>query len=88
VAGEEVSGLDPVETYEQAKAYYTSQDMVMSEMTPFQNKDAIATTNTYAERHDLTTIAELRSVNHFILGARPEFESLYLGWKVYRAFTG
>ena len=48
VAGEEVSGLDPEETYGQAKEFYAGQDMMMSEMTPFQNKDAIATTPEYA----------------------------------------
>ncbi len=79
VAGEEVSGLDPQETYEQAKAFYAGQDMVMSEMTPFQNRDAIATTQEYAEDNGLTTIADLRGVEGFTLGARPEFESLYLG---------
>jgi len=79
VAGEEVSGLDPAETYEQAKAFYAGQDMVMSEMTPFQNRDAIATTLEYAEANGLTTIADLRGVERFTLGARPEFESLYLG---------
>jgi osmoprotectant transport system substrate-binding protein len=79
VAGEEVSGLDPDETYRQAKEYYAGQGMAMSEMTPFENKDAIATTDAYAARHGLTTIADLRSVDRFVLGARPEFEHLYLG---------
>ncbi len=79
VAGEEVSGLDPEKTYEQAKAFYTGQDMVMSTMTPFQNKDAIATTREYAEGNGLTTIADLDKVKRFTLGARPEFETLYLG---------
>ncbi len=77
--GEEVSGLDPQQTYDQAKAFYAGQDMVMSEMTPFQNKDAIATTREYAEQNDLETIADLRTLDRFTLGARPEFESLYLG---------
>jgi osmoprotectant transport system substrate-binding protein len=77
--GEEVSGLDPQRTYDEAKAFYAGQDMVMSEMTPFENKDAIATTREYAEANDLTTIADLRRERRFTLGARPEFESLYLG---------
>jgi osmoprotectant transport system substrate-binding protein len=77
--GEEVSGLGPQETYDRAEAFYKGQDMVMSEMTPFQNKDAIATTRAYAEAHRLRTIADLRKVDRFTLGARPEFESLYLG---------
>ncbi len=77
--GEEVSGLNPQQTYDKAKAFYAGQDMVMSAMTPFQNRDAIATTRRYAEAHSLRTIADLRDVNRFALGARPEFESLYLG---------
>ena len=77
--GEEVSGLSPEETYDQAAAFYKSQDMVMSKMTPFQNKDAIATTRAYAEANRLRTIADLEKVDRFTLGARPEFETLYLG---------
>jgi glycine betaine/choline ABC-type transport system substrate-binding protein len=79
VAGEEVSGLDPDETYAKAEEYYAGQDMAMSEMTPYQNKDAIATTRTFATKNDLTTIADLRRLDGFVLGARSEFESLYLG---------
>jgi osmoprotectant transport system substrate-binding protein len=79
VAGEDVSGLDPDETYEEAKEFYAGQDMVMSEMTPFQNKDAIATTTTFAEENDLTEIGDLAELDTFVLGARPEFEDLDLG---------
>jgi osmoprotectant transport system substrate-binding protein len=79
VAGEEVSGLDPEETYEQAKAFYAGQDMAMSEMTPFENKDAIATTTAFAQSNHLRSIGDLRDLDRFTLGARPEFETLYLG---------
>lgn len=80
VAGEAVSGLDPDETYEQAKEFYAGQDMVMSEMTPFENKDAVATTTTFAEENDLTSIPDLATLDSFVLGARPEFEDLQLGF--------
>jgi len=79
VAGQEVSGLDPDETYEAAKEFYAGQDMVMSEMTPFENKDAIATTAEFAEANDLTAIGDLAGLDSFVLGARPEFEDLQLG---------
>ncbi len=79
VAGEEVSGLDPDDTYRQAKAFYDGRGMAMSEMTPFQNVDAIATTKAFAQERRLETIADLRKLDSFTLGARPEFESLYLG---------
>ncbi len=79
VAGQDVSGLDPDETYERAKEFYAGQDMVMSEMTPFENKDAIATTNGFAADNDLTAIGDLAGLDSFVLGARPEFEDLHLG---------
>ena len=79
VAGEEVSGLDPVETYRQARTFYARRGMAMSEMTPFQNKDAVATTDAFAQERRLKTIADLRKLKSFTLGARPEFEGLYLG---------
>jgi glycine betaine/choline ABC-type transport system substrate-binding protein len=79
VAGEDVTGLDPEETYEKAKAFYETRDMEMSAMTPFENKDAIATTSRFAQREQLRSIADLAELPSFTLAARPEFESLYLG---------
>jgi osmoprotectant transport system substrate-binding protein len=79
VAGEEVSGLDPKETYRQAKAFYDRRGMAMSEMTPFQNVDAIATTKVFAQERGLKSIADVAKLDRFTLGARPEFENLYLG---------
>jgi glycine betaine/choline ABC-type transport system substrate-binding protein len=79
VAGEEVSGLDPETTYEQAARFYRQQGMTMTSMTPFQNRDAIATTRDFALRHRLRSIEDLDSVPGLRLGARPEFGHLYLG---------
>ena len=79
VAGKPVSGLDPQATYEQARAFYATRNMSMSAMTPFENKDAIATTKTYAQTNQLASIADLKKLPTFRLGARPEFDGLYLG---------
>ena len=79
VAGEEVSGLDPEQTYEAVEDYYESQGMVVSEQTPFENKDAIAVTDAYAEGNGLASIGDLADLESFVLGARPEFEDLQLG---------
>jgi osmoprotectant transport system substrate-binding protein len=79
VAGQEVSGLDPRRTYERAKAFYGRRGMAMSAMTPFQNVDAIATTKAFAQERGLRSIADLRRLDEFTLGARPEFENLHLG---------
>jgi glycine betaine/choline ABC-type transport system substrate-binding protein len=79
VAGEEVSGLGPQETFDQVKAFYAGRGMATSSMTPFEDVDAIATTDVFARRNRLTEIGDLRRLDAFTLGARPEFESLYLG---------
>ncbi len=79
VAGQEVSGLDATETYDQVEDYYADQDMVVSDPTPFENKDAIAVTDAYAEENGLTSIADLADLDSFVLAARPEFEDLQLG---------
>lgn len=79
VAGQPVSGLDPQATYERAKQFYSTRNMAMSAMTPFENKDAIATSRTFAQEHRLTSIADLKGLPAFRLAARPEFDGLYLG---------
>lgn len=79
VAGQEVTGLDPEQTYQRAREFYAGQDMVMSEMTPFENRDAIAVSEAYAAERDLGTIDDLAEVGTVRLGARPEFEDLQLG---------
>jgi osmoprotectant transport system substrate-binding protein len=79
VFGEEVSGLDAQKTYDQVKELYNSRGQAISSMTPFENVDAIATTNLFAQRERLRSIADLRRLDSFTLGARPEFENLYLG---------
>jgi osmoprotectant transport system substrate-binding protein len=79
VAGEEVSGLDPKSTYRRARAFYDRRGMAMSEMTPYENVDAIATTKAFAQENGLKSIADLRRLKRFTLGARPEFEGLQLG---------
>jgi osmoprotectant transport system substrate-binding protein len=79
VFGEEVSGLDAQRTYDQVKELYEARGQAISQMTPYENVDAIATTNLLAQREQLRAIADLRELDSFKLGARPEFEDLYLG---------
>ena len=79
VAREDVTGLDPEETYDRVKAFYAGRDMATSAMTPFENVDAIATTSAFAQENRLQEIGDLRRLDSFTLGARPEFESLFIG---------
>ena len=60
----------------------------MSEMTPFQNKDAIATTTAFAARTTSRPSPTCGTSTSFMLGARPEFESLYLGLEGCSRSTG
>jgi osmoprotectant transport system substrate-binding protein len=75
VAGEDVTGKSAAETYRIAHDFYASRGQALSRQTPFENVDAIATTRYSAQRDRLLTVADLRRLDHFTLGARPEFET-------------
>jgi osmoprotectant transport system substrate-binding protein len=73
VAGEDVAGKNADETYRIARDFYGSRGQALSAQTPFENVDAIAATRYFAQRERLRTVADLRRLPHFTLGARPEF---------------
>jgi osmoprotectant transport system substrate-binding protein len=73
VAREDVAGKDAQQTYEIARRFYGSRGQTLSTQTRFENVDAIATTVFFAQRHGLSSLADLRKLRHFTLGARPEF---------------
>jgi osmoprotectant transport system substrate-binding protein len=55
--------------------------MALSEQTPFENVDAIATTQFFAQRRGLLSVADLRKLSGVALGARPEFAERVQGLK-------
>jgi osmoprotectant transport system substrate-binding protein len=63
----------PAQEYVLAKAFYAKRGQVMSDMTPFFDTDAIGVKKTFATKYGLVTVADLKKVPHFTLGARPEF---------------
>jgi osmoprotectant transport system substrate-binding protein len=79
VAREESSGLDADETYRRVKAFYESRGQTVSGTTPFENVDAVATTRSFAQRHRLRTVADLRRLERFTFGAQPEYETRLQG---------
>ena len=79
VAGEDVTGKNAADTYRIARDFYASRGQALSRQTPFENVDAIATTRYFAQRERLRTVADLRRLDHFTLGARPEFETRFQG---------
>jgi osmoprotectant transport system substrate-binding protein len=73
-AGRDDAGSTAEETYALAKEFYASRGQAISKQTAFENVDAIATTQYFAQRRGLATVGDLRTLPRFTLGARPEFE--------------
>src|SRR5918995_124331 len=73
-AGRDDAGSSAEETYALAKQFYAGRGQAISEPTAFENVDAIATTQFFAQRRGLATVGDLRTLPRFTLGARPEFE--------------
>jgi osmoprotectant transport system substrate-binding protein len=74
VAGSKETVTTPQQEYDIAKAFYDKRGQAMSEMTPFYDTDAIATTKAYAQKNGLVSTEDLKKVSHWTLGARPEFK--------------
>jgi osmoprotectant transport system substrate-binding protein len=67
------------ETADAAKAFYEGRGQTVIGPTPFQDVDAIATTKEYAQKNSLASVADLKGLPSFKLGARPEFKSRFTG---------
>jgi osmoprotectant transport system substrate-binding protein len=71
----------PEETAQLVKEFYEGRGQVVSEATPFQDTDAIATTKEFASENGLEEVADLKKLDSFTVGARPEFKSRFNGLK-------
>jgi osmoprotectant transport system substrate-binding protein len=80
-AGQENAGDSAAETYRLAKEFYAERGQALSEQTPFENVDAIATTQFFAQERGLLSLPDLRKLPSFTLGARPEFAERVQGLK-------
>jgi osmoprotectant transport system substrate-binding protein len=80
-AGREDAGDSAAETYRLARDFYAERGQALSEQTPFENVDAIATTQFFAQRRGLFSVPDLRKLSSFTLGARPEFAERVQGLK-------
>lgn len=74
-AGQANAGRAAEETYERAKEFYAGRGQAISEQTSFENVDAIATTQFFAQKRGLATVGDLAELSSVTLGGRPEFES-------------
>ena len=81
VAGKDIIPKSDQETYDLAKTFYEGRGQTISQQTPFFDVDAIATTKDFAAKNGLKTVADLKKLPSFTVGARPEFKSRYQGLK-------
>jgi osmoprotectant transport system substrate-binding protein len=81
VARKDIIPKSDQETYDLAKEFYEGRGQTISQQTPFFDVDAIATTKEFAEKNSLKTVADLKKLDSFTVGARPEFKSRYQGLK-------
>jgi osmoprotectant transport system substrate-binding protein len=81
VAKNDVLAKSPEETQKLVKDFYEGRGQVVSDATPFQDTDAIATKKEFATEHNLTEVGDLKNLPSFTLGARPEFKSRFNGLK-------
>ena len=79
VAGKNVLAKSPAQTVALAKAFYAKRGQVTSTATPFQDVDAVAATKAYAQKNNLKSLADLKKLPSFTIGARPEFKSRFVG---------
>jgi osmoprotectant transport system substrate-binding protein len=88
VAGKDIVPKSDQETYDLAKEFYEGRGQVISQQTPFFDVDAIATTKDFAEENGLKTVADLKKLDSFTVGARPEFRDRFQGLKGMRSEYG
>jgi osmoprotectant transport system substrate-binding protein len=79
--GKNVVTKSAEDTAQRVKALYEKRGQVVSDPTPFQDVDAIATTKQFAKQNNLKSVADLKGLGSFTLGARPEFKSRFTGLK-------
>jgi osmoprotectant transport system substrate-binding protein len=76
------------QTYNLVKRLYEDRGQVISQQTPFFDVDAIATTKEFAEQNGLKSVADLKKLDSFTVGARPEFRDRFQGLKGMRSEYG
>ena len=88
VARKDIIPKSDQETYDLAKKFYEGRGQVISQQTPFFDVDAIATLKDFATKNGLKTVADLKKLDSFTVGARPEFKDRFQGLKGMRSEYG
>jgi osmoprotectant transport system substrate-binding protein len=68
------------QTLSEAKAFVTKHGFTLLNPTPFYDTDAMGTLKSFATKHHLHTISDLKALGHSVkLGGAPEFATRYEG---------
>jgi osmoprotectant transport system substrate-binding protein len=67
------------QTYALAQAFAEKHGYMLLSQTPFADSDVLTATKAFATAHGLKTVADLKKLGHFKLGAAPEFATRYEG---------
>jgi osmoprotectant transport system substrate-binding protein len=66
--------------YQEAKVFVEKHGLTLLDYTPFYDSDALATLPSYASKHSLSSVADLKSLGKSVtLGAAPEFATRFEG---------
>ena len=79
IAGDRRRSATARMTYLRAKAFAEQRGFTMLEPTPFSDSNALVVLPSFAAKHDLKSIADLKKVRGFRLGALPEFQTRFEG---------
>ena len=79
IAGDRRRPNTAAASYARAKAFEEKRGFTLLAPTPFSDSNAIAVKPSYARKHKLSSIADLRRLKGFTLGALPEFSTRFEG---------
>jgi osmoprotectant transport system substrate-binding protein len=79
VAGDTTAYPSVEAAFDAGRAYATRNGFTLLPLTPFSDTDALAVLPEYADRNGLRSVADLKQVGRFRLGAPPEFRERQTG---------
>jgi osmoprotectant transport system substrate-binding protein len=80
IKGDDMPPNGAAATYRAAKAFYERRGETLLEPTPFQDRDAIAVTKAFADRHHLRSLHDLAKLGRRVrIGGAPEFRTRFAG---------
>ncbi len=80
IAAQTKAPTSAANAYQEAKTFVEKHGLTLLNYTPFYDSDALATLPSYASKHSLSSVADLKSLGKAVtLGAAPEFATRFEG---------